>query len=376
MRQPRQQSENKAAARRKAWAHAQRHPHAGIVRRIRRHLLKVPGIGLLAVWLLLVVIRVFVQDRFQGPLAYAYYASPPVVLAGLAILASLWWAITRHWRTALVTLVVGFACLGWTYGTMWYHNTLPQPGPDCVKLMYWNVAWGGGGWESLAGEIRAQSPDIVALVEGREPVRPQDTTPEQSKTVLAAATHRAEQRWKELLPEYEIATHTSGLIVLSRHGITRFEYDYLGGNYFTAFGNRGHAVIPLERGTLHVILADVANRRSTSREIPLNELVKQLAALDDEAAVLVGDFNTPLDSIHFEPLRRRFSNAFQFAGNGYAATWPAVFPVLTIDQAWFNSGVRVDRCEILPTTLSDHRPIVLDLALSGANQESMNENEP
>ena len=87
--------------------------------------------------------------------------------------------------------------------------------------------------------------------------------------------------------------------------------------------------------------------------------------------VILGDFNTPADSAHFELLRRSHVNAFEEAGAGYAASWPGFAPLLTLDQIWVSAPARVQHCELGWTLISDHRPVVAEIAIlpdSGALQ--------
>jgi endonuclease/exonuclease/phosphatase family metal-dependent hydrolase len=80
--------------------------------------------------------------------------------------------------------------------------------------------------------------------------------------------------------------------------------------------------------------------------------------------VLMGDFNTPSDSVHFDSLRQGFQNAFETGGNGNAATWPVPLPVLAIDHIWTNRLVRVHSARHAGSVQSDHKAVFAELSFS------------
>jgi vancomycin resistance protein VanJ len=81
--------------------------------------------------------------------------------------------------------------------------------------------------------------------------------------------------------------------------------------------------------------------------------------------VVVGDTNLPaLSAI----ARRRFSgltDAFADVGFGFGYTFPAKHPWMRIDRALGSDGVRFAAVRVGPLGASDHRPLFVDLELSG-----------
>jgi endonuclease/exonuclease/phosphatase family metal-dependent hydrolase len=59
--------------------------------------------------------------------------------------------------------------------------------------------------------------------------------------------------------------------------------------------------------------------------------------------LVLGDFNTPGDSVWFVGLRRNYSEVLETAGSGLLATWPFPVPLLGLDHIWVSSGL-VPRC--------------------------------
>lgn len=352
-------AQNTAAARRRAaWIEAQKGAASDIRRLTRRagrlavHL--VPT-GLLGLAVLGGVLRLTVQDSIGGIWAYAYYATPPAVLAGLALLAAASWSLMRRWRSALWAAVSALACLAWSIGTTWYRNSPAPLTGTPQRIMFWNLAYGEYGWERAAAEIRRHGPDLVGLVEAHDPV-PDDIT---DVTDRLAVRHRniADLRrfWREQLPGYEVDVTDTGIALLSRREATLVDYGELHDGWCV------HWEVGPPETVLHVIVVDVQHTLGGSRLSPLRNLYTLLEKLRGQSVLVMGDFNTPADSVLLQPLRRGFANAFEVAGNGYAATWPRLLPVLTIDQMWYNEGVQVGRCELGSSRASDHRFILAEI---------------
>jgi endonuclease/exonuclease/phosphatase family metal-dependent hydrolase len=70
------------------------------------------------------------------------------------------------------------------------------------------------------------------------------------------------------------------------------------------------------------------------------------AAGDDPRAIIVGDFNTPPESVWFREWRTRgFTLANDGPRRGFRETWAYGLPLLTLDHIWLASGWKVLRCD-------------------------------
>ena len=108
--------------------------------------------------------------------------------------------------------------------------------------------------------------------------------------------------------------------------------------------------------------------------------VAALAALHTEpmeAGVIVGDLNTRPDAPELDPLRQRFTDAWQLAAArddqagwrfwhaGHGATFPSGGPHVRVDQVWVSSGITVAAAAVLDGAgASDHLPLVVDLEVT------------
>ncbi|MDG1897377.1 MAG: hypothetical protein P8J37_20975 [Fuerstiella sp.] len=112
-----------------------------------------------------------------------------------------------------------------------------------------------------------------------------------------------------------------------------------------------------------LIVCDLPSRPYHRRSESIQRVTRIAAKSSDQPSVIVGDMNTPVDSVHFQQLRSRYRNAFAAGGHGYHATWPMPLPVIAIDHCWVSRHINVAACRLKWTFSSDHRPIVADLII-------------
>lgn len=93
--------------------------------------------------------------------------------------------------------------------------------------------------------------------------------------------------------------------------------------------------------------------------------IAEIARSSANPVVVLGDFNVSPFSPHFAELLRdgRLHSAAE--GRGWLPTWPTFAPFfgLQLDHALVSAGVHVDAVHCGARTGSDHRPLVVDLAL-------------
>lgn len=281
--------------------------------------------------------RLTVQDRWPGP-SLLYYAMPPVVLAVLLVIAGGLWLWTKYRRLGLANLVAGLACAIWWYQACYIHSSTTE-GPSHLRVVFWNVAHGFFGWNAIDWQIANADADVIGLCE-------------------ANRRGRDDPDWQRLYPDYEVSAGPSGLVLLTRGKILDEDYDYL--------GRRGwckHLRIELQGRQLDIVLIDLKARPLYSRQDHFRKLNAVLDTLPERPALLMGDFNTPPDSVFFESIRRHYQNAFESSGSGHHATWPIPLPVLALDQIWASAAIEVHHCRLGWTWCSDHRPVIAELEI-------------
>jgi endonuclease/exonuclease/phosphatase (EEP) superfamily protein YafD len=289
------------------------------------------------------LIRLTIRDRYPY-LSLVFYAAPwPVLGALLSLTAVMWRRASHRWLAAIHGLA---ACA--IIGALLYQTFLREPArqPHAsaskpMRVIFWNVARTRVFRDRLGPEMLAQHPEVIALAEA------------------GPSTDAQIQFWRDALPGWQHSDLRSGMLLCSRgphHEEARWE---LGD------GGRCRQFVVDRQGTsLRILLVDIKSNPLRSRREPLEAIARRVRTLEREPFIVLGDFNTPSDSVWFRPLREHCQDAFETAGRGYGPTWPVPLPALRLDHIW--CGFRVVPISALHgwSVASDHRPIVADLQLT------------
>ena len=304
------------------------------------------------IWLLIVVavvLRVTVRDRYY-PIGLVFYMTPipslPLLLLAATLMApsrrrksdgadespSNETRLSRH-RTSLI---VGTIFLIWTAcSQLRFQPSNNQTASS--KILFWNVSHVQMGIPRLGAAIRAHEARIVGLVESDR------------------ANRTVAEDWAKELTGYEVAHSNFGaLIAVKGRVVSQRFHSLTSGSYCEQYD------VVVDESDLTILLVDIASNPLRSRAKALLHLKSVADSLSDRPVIIMGDFNTPDDSVWFDSLRPGFQNAFRIKGSGYIATWPMPTPVLTLDQVWTNDRLSVSRCWHGLSVLSDHRPVLLE----------------
>lgn len=254
--------------------------------------------------------------------------------------ASALFLLRRKPRLALTAGILAVVCWGW-----WQEGrAVADPGkprPETFRVAFWNTARLNAGWPKVAERIREMQSPVMGFVEAG-PDKPADRN-----------------LWREEFPNHDCVFFGNEMVLLIEGKVIRTEQGPLADRCYY-----GLAAVEIAGKPLTVILVDLFSNPFYSREkafLTLSELIED----HQEGPLLVlGDFNTPADSVHTTRLRSRLENALERTGPGPAETWPATFPVLSIDQIWVNGFVDVHQTRVAWSLESDHRAVLADLALS------------
>ncbi|MGB8168043.1 MAG: endonuclease/exonuclease/phosphatase family protein [Chthoniobacteraceae bacterium] len=293
----------------------------------------------LRAWLIVgILLRVTrLRDRFDG-LALVFYSTPwPVIAAGFVGLALHYYrrgnghAVRRYAAFTLVALFTWVA-------TSWF-STPPAAGVPALTFIQWNVAGPDQRLASCAAWMRQRNPDIICLSEFR-PIKVE-----------------VMDRWRREFPDYVVTGGHGYMLCLVRGEVLASESGILGdSSYFTLLRLR------VGGRPVNLLQMDGCARAAQSRRATLARLVELTRAYPGGNLIVAGDFNTPRESYHLDPLRADFTNAFEAAGRGFAETWPVPTLALTLDQVWVGRRWRVLDCVHGWSWLSDHRPVAVKLA--------------
>lgn len=264
--------------------------------------------------------------------AWLMYFVPLPVVATLLVIAGALFASLARWRTALVTIAGAIVA----YGAWHYMHVVNRPCHDplpSLAVLEWNVARGRGvGWQAIADYVSAARADVVGLVE-------------------AGHSNGEQQRfWAERFPDHQAVLPGGGLVLLVRGTVESSRFRQLLG-----ISTMLTAEVVVDGTRLTIVLVDLdASPRFDKRR--LTDAILALVRRDGRhPTIVMGDFNTPIESRWFVPFRATFTHAFEAAGEGSLATWPAGFPLVAVDHIWASRDLVAACARIEPTGLSDHR---------------------
>ena len=284
------------------------------------------------------LVRVSVRDRVPVVSAF-FYATPIAVIVALCAGTTALLAIQRRRRWAAAGLGAVLASCSWWGGEClrWAPRTT-DPGRG-IRVLFWNVCHGKLGWDRIASRIPFDSLDVVVLAEAGK------RGPERDRFWAGQSPDMTAERF-------------------GKHGVVMARGEVEIVRAVQARWRMAEISVVLLQGELTLVVVDMPSSPWRNRRVIFQDLKSFVSQCrSDRSTVLLGDFNTPRESIHFDSIRESFRNAFECAGRGLADTWPTVVPCLCIDHIWVGDGVDVLRCEHRSTTASDHRQVVAELRL-------------
>jgi endonuclease/exonuclease/phosphatase (EEP) superfamily protein YafD len=206
-----------------------------------------------------------------------------------------------------------------------------------LKLFFWNAAHNKRAGE-ITGYIQKFNADIIGIVEA------------------GTRTKKTRSVWKNAFPDYNVELLAGEMAFMTTGEILSKKSGFLGRH-----GRFNLIKVALNGEQFYVVLVDIDGDPLRSRAPAFEPLAKMIRAYSRDNLIVMGDFNTPLDSVLFDSFRQYLTHAFESGGRGFAETWPIPLPVLTIDHIWVNKGARVASCELNWSRLSDHRSVVANI---------------
>ena len=265
-----------------------------------------------------------------------FYTTPWPVIAAGAVAAAFYWRMKNRRVLAAALAFLSVAALAAWLQSSWQRHPRPATRGE-LRVVHWNVSRPARGLPAIAGWLRAQDADVITLAEGHS----------RKRSTLA--------RWQAELPGYEGAELIGEMTCLIRGRIISREVQGFSDNAYCALIRadvRGHPLTILQ-----VDIGPTPFRRRVSTFTTLAALARPHLG---ENLLILGDFNTPRESVWFEPFRAEMTQAFEASGDGLAETWPMPLPVLSLDQIWSGRRLRPVWCQHGYSPRSDHRAVIAD----------------
>lgn len=226
--------------------------------------------------------------------------------------------------------------------------TAPASGGETIRLLHWNVLWGGrpgtdATWASIEDDILRRAPDVVILSEAPPDAR------------LDSLARRLGPDWTSTRLEHAPgAAYWYRLVALSRWPV------------------RDGRPVPIRNGAaldvridrpgrpLRILVVDGRSRPTQLRTPMLEDVAEACRRAADEGRpydALAGDFNSVARSVGFDAVRSA-AGGYEAASRssiGWRGTWPMPLPIYDIDHVWARSTLRVLRCDLFANLACDHR---------------------
>ena len=259
-----------------------------VVSRLRPLLRRLPEL-LIALSCLALIVRFTIRDRVPG-FSTVFYATPLPVLAVGPAAAGVIALLARRPRWAAGSAAGALLLPAMFFATS--HRSLAASKGGEIRGVLWNVSHGMKGWERIASGLRSRNPDLIAIVEGGIHVD------EGRETLFAQAMPDGDARWFE-----------RGMGLAVRGGrILDWREQVLAG-----FGRAVFVRTEIRGRPLEVVLVDLDANPFRSRAAAFAELRRTLERTAAGPRLVLGDFNTPWDSVHFDPFRATMHHAFDRA---------------------------------------------------------------
>jgi endonuclease/exonuclease/phosphatase (EEP) superfamily protein YafD len=270
----------------------------------------------------------------------------------LAVVASLLALLRHHQRAgafALMAVVSALPILSLYHGGA---SAAVSTAPAAtLRIMLANVNTVTGDPVLVCAEIERQNPDVVVLQEVNQ----------EWLQALAPVTQHYAYRQEQPRPD------NFGIALYSRLPLTN--------STIATIGSAGSAGVPsitagvrLAGRTLTLVathpLPPASHALAKARNEQLGALVAHLNAINGPR-LLVGDLNTTPWNVYFKQLLKVTGLRDSMRGFGYQASWPVGLPLLGIplDHCLHSSDITVTGRALGAAVGSDHRPLIIDLAL-------------
>lgn len=286
-----------------------------------------------------VSVRSILADRIPY-ISTFYYATPLPLLSGLAVMSALVNICIKHRRYTMVWCFAAVTLISWTgFESLHAAPTHSQnSNHKNIRIAFWNVGRGLGGWSTIVQEMQSWDADVIGIVEA------------------GVKEGRQREFWQQYFPDYDVSM-LGGEFVLLVKGTS----DECTPGTFGPLGKYREIGVNIDGAEFDVMLIDISSAPFISRESTMNAMAELMSQKTDRPALLMGDFNTPTNSVHFAGLRQSWTNAFEAVGRGYAPTWPVPAPMLVLDQIWYNGKIDATHCVLEWSTGSDHRPVLVEI---------------
>jgi len=257
----------------------------------------------------LLMMHLILKDHIQF-LQVFFYAVPLPFLIFFGIIVTL---LCYRWKLLFIALIGITLSISvyWFYTDYNFKSDGDIPN-EATVVLFWNAA---DAWkfpvEVLMAHIKSAQPDIIGLVE------------------TEYASEDDLQLLSKTFPSYEFKILEGFMMVGVKGKITAVNYQSKEASYKINFIEAN-----LNGNTRTFLITDIYQSPTMNKEKALGATLQ--FALQNNAEIIMGDFNTPQQSVHFKRFTPHYESLRDY-GQGFTATWPFGIPLLELDQIFTNN---------------------------------------
>lgn len=202
-------------------------------------------------------------------------------------------------------------------------------------ILFWNVAQSQPlPTDIIIKHIKQHNPEIVALGEAFH-------VSQNDIEIFEAAC-----------PEYQFRILYGTMLIAVKGVVNDVHYEADAEvyrlNYITA---------TINQKPVYIMFVDIFADPLLNKEIPLG-IIHEFSK-KNPVDMLIGDFNTPYESIFFKEYKTNF-NSFHPYSIGMTYTWPIPMPVIEIDQIWLAKSYQPLKLQKFCYKNSDHKLLIAE----------------
>lgn len=254
--------------------------------------------------------------------AVIFYALPLPIL----IFLTLFLAVFTKKNSRKVSIVTGLLLIFIWVNKSYVSNTIDDK-VEGFEIVFWNASRHNKFNEAF--KINSSIPDVMVMVESGNSIM---------KNV------------KKEYPHYYFYLSKKEIAIFSKTPIKIIKE--------TTSKNNSN-LINFETNNLNFYAVDIQGHLGAPRKLEIkfiNELINE-----NKKTIILGDFNTPIESRYFQFFNDNFVNAFKAKGNGFRETWFWNIPLLSLDHIWVSKDLQILQTEKINTFKSDHSMLRMSL---------------
>ncbi|WP_375239749.1 hypothetical protein [Aurantibacter sp.] len=279
---------------------------------------------LLVVYAFLILLHFIIKDNYY-PLSILFYASPLILIISYG-----WFTSYAYYKTKLLPLIVICQII---ITTLWFVNNYYinniRYHESNATVFFWNLAKKKTfPLKTVTSRIESKTPELLAFVEDKS-INNFNSKP---------------------LKNYSYKKLADNMSILYLGELLDIQFYYKEENY-----KFNVVKIKYKNNITSYLIADVWASPFVDKKEALTTISDY--ATNNNIDIILGDFNTPYESIHFKKFYREF-NSFHSKNNGLTATWYYGFPLLELDQIWLNKKHQPLLLEKSQHLNSDHKLLI------------------